>query len=185
MNYLENKEIATIRTITGELIGGFLLYGIPFAILYSIIYGLISNVIPSDSLILLAIIAIILQGLTVILIWKCSIATTFRKRAIARSDVPTVIRNLIIFTIILCLLNGIINFSRINSELDEIMNSSSFINYIYENEELSQYQEEIEKTFDEAKTKSYTYLAVLEVGLLIVYLGAVPLQKNSILKHAV
>ena len=65
------------------------------------------------------------------------------------------------------------------------MNSSSFINYIYENEELSQYQEEIEKTFDEAKTKSYTYLAVLEVGLLIVYLGAVPLQKNSILKHAV
>lgn len=77
------------------------------------------------------------------------------------------------------------NFTKINSELDEIMDSSSFINYIYENEELSQYQEEIEKTFDETKTKLYTYLAVLEVGLFVVYLVAVPLQKNSILKHAI
>lgn len=77
------------------------------------------------------------------------------------------------------------NVSKINSELDKIMNSSSFINYIYENEELSQYKEEIEKTLDETKTKLYTYLVVLEVGLLIVYLGSVPLQKKSILKHVV
>jgi len=35
------------------------------------------------------------------------------------------------------------------------------------------------------KTKLYTYTAVLEAGLLVVYLGIVPLQKKAILKYAV
>ena len=79
MNKLENKQIATVRTITGELIGGFLLYGIAFSILYNIAYSAILNRISSDSLILTAIITIILQGITVFCIWRCSIATTFKK----------------------------------------------------------------------------------------------------------
>lgn len=33
---MENKQIATVRKITGELIGGFILYGIVFGILYDI-----------------------------------------------------------------------------------------------------------------------------------------------------
>ena len=43
MDRLENKQIATVRTITGELIGGFILYGIVFGILYSFIYSAITN----------------------------------------------------------------------------------------------------------------------------------------------
>ena len=62
---LENKQVATVRTITGELIGGFILYGIVFGILYSFIYSAITKRISEDSLILTAIIAIILQGITV------------------------------------------------------------------------------------------------------------------------
>ena len=34
MNVLENKQSAKIKTITGELIGGFILYGIAFGVLY-------------------------------------------------------------------------------------------------------------------------------------------------------
>ena len=64
---MENKQIATVRTITGELIGGFFLYGIVFSILYgilySILYPVISNSIPSDYSIFKAIIAIILKNL--------------------------------------------------------------------------------------------------------------------------
>ena len=189
---MENKEVATVRTITGELIGGFILYGIPFAILYSIIYALISKVIPSESLVMTVIIAIILQGLGAFLVWKCSIATTFRKRSIDRNDVPTVMKNLMIFTVIFCFISAIMNFSEVNQKIDKTINSNAsgqlsenFMKYMYDDEQIAQYQAEKEKAIDEAKTKLYTYLAVLEIGLLAVYLCVVPLQKNSILKHAV
>lgn len=187
---MENKEVATVRKITGELIGGFLLYGIAFGILYNIVYAAISNRISSDSLILTAIIAIILQGIAVFCVWRCSIATTFRKRVINRNDVKTVMRNLIIFTVIICFITTLMNFLEVNEKVDktiqsDLMLSEFFMKYEYDFDEIAKYQGEIEKAISEVKTKLYTYLGVLEIGLLAVYLGVVLLQKKAILKHAV
>lgn len=185
---MENKEVATVRKITGELIGGFILYSIPFMILYTFIFSVISSLIPS-SLILLGIISIFLQGLIVFFIWKCSILTTFRKRAINKDDVPTVMKNLFIFTFILCII-GIVTFSfdstkKINKNIDKISKSTSlFTNNKSNNVQISQYKLEKEKRINEIKTKQYIYLAILEIGLFIVYIGVVPLQKKSILKYA-
>ena len=193
MNYLENKQVATVRTITGELIGGFILYGIVFGILYSSIYSAITNTIPENySLVLKAIIAILLQGIIVFFIWRCSIATTFRKRLIETNDVKTVIKNLMIFTVIICFITAMINFIRVNQTIEETINSDvnlriaeTYMQYLYDDEEIAQYQAEKEEIINENKTKLYTYLIVLEIGLLAVYLGAVPLQKKAILKYAV
>lgn len=189
---MENKQVSTVRTITGELIGGFILYGIVFGMLYSFIYSAITNRISENSLILTAIIAIILQGITVFCVWRCSIATTFRKRLIETNDVKILMKNLIIFTIIICLINTIINFSKINETVEEtihsdtkIMVTESYMKYFYDQEEIAQYEEEKEKVINETKKKLYTYLVILEIGLLAVYLGAVPLQKKAILKYAV
>lgn len=187
MNKLENKQIATVRTITGELIGGFLLYGIAFSILYNIAYSAILNRISSDSLILTAIITIILQGITVFCIWRCSIATTFKKRAIDRNDIKTVMKNLIIFTLIICFITALLNFTEVNKKLaiqsSDLMFSETFVKYKYNAVEMAKYQTEKEKIISKTKTKLYTYLGVLEIGLLAVYLGVVPLQKKAILKH--
>ena len=189
---MEDKQVATVRTITGELIGGYILYGIAFSILYSIIYSTISKMFSSDSLIPTAIIAIILQGITSFCIWRCSIATTFRKRLIDRNNVQTVMKNLMIFTVILCIISGLMNYSNVNKQLDKTINSNTslmlsetYMKYLYDDEELAQYQAEKEKVISETKTKLYTYLTVLEIGLLAVYLGVVPLQKKAILKYAV
>ena len=187
---LENKQVATVRTITGELIGGFILYGIVFGILYSFIYSAITNRISEDSLILTAIIAIILQGITVFCIWRCSIATTFRKRLIETDDVKTVMKNLMIFTVIICFLTALINFAQVNETVENEINSSlmvseMYMQYLYDDDEIAQYEAEKEKIISETKSKLYTYLAVLEIGLLAVYLGVVPLQKKAILKYAV
>lgn len=189
---MENKQVATVRTITGELIGGFILYGIAFSILYSVIYSVISNRVSSYSLILNAIIAIVLQGITVFCIWRCSIATTFRKRLIYTNDVPNVMRNLMIFTVILCLISAIMNFSEVNEKVEKTINSNasvilseSYMKYLYDDDKITQYRAEKEKIISETKTKLYTYLAVLEFGLLAVYLGVIPLQKKIILKYAI
>ena len=186
---LENKQIATVRTITGELIGGFILYGIVFGILYSFIYSAITNRVSEDSLILTAIIAIILQGITVFCVWRCSIATTFRKRLIETDDVKTVMKNLMIFTVIICFLTALINFAQVNETVENEINSSlmvseMYMQYLYDDDEIAQYEAEKEKIISETKSKLYTYLAVLEIGLLAVYLGVVPLQKKAILKYA-
>ena len=189
---MENKEIATVRTITGELIGGFILYGIVFSFLYSFIYSSIANTFSDDSLILKAILAIILQGITAFCVWRCSIATTFRKRLIETDDVKKVMKNLIIFTIILCVITAMMNFSEVNKTIEEIINSDAnimmsetFMNKFYNDEQIAQYEAEKEKIINEAKTKLYTYLAVLEIGLIAVYLCVVPLQKKAILKYSV
>lgn len=189
---MEDKQVATVRKITGELIGGFLLYGIVFSFLYNLIYSMITNKIEDDALILIAVIAIILQGITAFCIWRCSIATTFRKRLIERNDVKKVMRNLMIFTVIVCIISAIMNFVEVNNAVDEAIDSNaniimaeSYMQYIYDDDEIAQYEAEKEEVINETKTKLYTYLAVLEVGLLIVYLGVIPLQKKAILKYAV
>ncbi len=191
-NDLENKQVATVRTITGELIGGFILYGIVFGILYSFIYSAITNRISEDSLILTAIIAIIFQGITVFCVWRCSIATTFRKRLIETNDVKIVMKNLMIFTVIICFLTTLMNFAQVNETVEDAINSNanvmmaeSYMKYLYDDEEIAQYEAEKEKIVNETKGKLYVYLAVLEIGLLAVYLGVVPLQKKAILKYAV
>ena len=189
---LENKQVATVRTITGELIGGFILYGIVFGILYNLIYSLITNRVSEDSLMLIAIIAIILQGITVFCVWRCSIATTFRKRLIETDDVKTVMKNLMIFTIIICFITAMMNFVQVNEAVEEAINSDSslriseaYMQYLYDDEEIAQYEAEKEKIINQTKIELYTYLAVLEIGLLVVYLGVVLLQKKAILKYAV
>lgn len=189
---MENKEIATVGKITGELIGGFFLYGILFGILYNIIFSFIRLSLPSISKLLIAVIAVILQGLVVFCIWRCSISTTFKKRAIDRNDVSAVIRNLLIFTVIICIFNGFFSFFDAHKTFDKAINSSTdlrmydqFANSVYNTKQKAQYQEEKEKALNKAKSELTAYIIVLEVGLLIVYLGVVPLQKKSILKHAV
>lgn len=187
---MENKQVATVRTITGELIGGFLLYGIAFGLLYSIIYAAITNRIETDSQILIAIITIILQGITVFFVWRCSIATTFRKRLIEINDVPKVMKNLLIFTVIISFITALMNFSEVNDKINETIDSKfllseTVLKYMYDDDEIEKYNEEKEKAINEAKSTVYTYLAVLEIGLLTVYLGVVPLQKKAILKYAV
>ena len=184
---MDNKKVASVRTITGELIGGFILYGIPFSILYMVIRNWISNIISSESLIISVMISIVLQGVVAYCIWKCSITTTFKKRAINKNDVSTVIKNLVIFTFILCLFSAIMNFSEVNRKLDRNTNEILQFSEIYRNNEKqkNQYLEKKEKSIAQTKNKLYTYLLILEVGLLIVYLGVAFLQKKSILKYSV
>lgn len=190
MNYLENKEISTVKKITTELIAGFFLYGIIFSILYRILYGTMISKTSSISLVLTAIISIIMQGIIVFLGWRCSIATVFKKRAIDGNDVATVMRNLYIFTVIVCVIAMIINFTEVNKSIDNVIESQSafeetFMEYAYSDDEILEYQREKEQNISDAKSKLYTYLVLMEIGSLAVYIGVLPLQKKAILKYAV
>ena len=84
------------------------------------------------------------------------------------------------------------NFARVNKTIEYAINSDAnlslsetYMQYLYDDEEFAKYEAEKEKIISDTKTKLYTYLVVLEIGLLIVYLGVVPLQKKAILKYTV
>lgn len=189
---MNEKEITTTGKMTGDLIGGFFLYGIIGGIIYSIVYALIVKSLFSGSPILTAITAVILQGITVYFVWKGSTASAFKKKTIYNNDVPTVMRNLIIFTIIICVISAAYNFIQVNSKIENELNSDpvlklheSYMSLLYTAEEKAEYDIKKEEAISKAKTQLYIYLAVLEIGLLVVYLGVLPIEKKNILKYTV
>ena len=185
---MENKEMVSAGKISQYLIGNWLLWGLLFGFIYSLVFTLTSNFI--ESLVLKAIIAVILQGIVAIIVWKLSTYSSFKKRTISNNDVPTVMKNLIIFTIVICVLNGIYNIASVNSSMDEAINSDyklkfseSMMSSIYSDEQMAEYNKEKEKAITEAKNKANTYLIILELGLTAVYLAVLPFEKKEILKY--
>ena len=182
------KELATTKKITQDLIGNWLLWGILFGIIYSMIYSLITR--SMESTIIKALIAIVMQGITAFVIWKVSTKSVFKNKSISYDDVPTVMKNLIIFTIVICVINGIYQFSKVNSTIDNAINSNFQLKYtesimsdLYNNEKMAEYNKQKEDMIAKAKSQTYTYLAIMEIGLTGAYLAVLPLEKKEILKY--
>ena len=185
---MENKEVVTSGKMTQLLIGYWLLWGIVVGILYNVIFSLITAKI--ESMVLVAILAIIFQGIIVFVVWKLSTSSSFKKKTIEYNDVPNVMKNLVIFTVIICVITAIYNISSVNSRIDKALESNnklkymeSFMSYYYSDTEMAEYQKQKEETINKAKNEAYTYLIILEIGLTIVYLAVLPLEKKEILKY--
>lgn len=185
---MEDKELVTSGKITQALIGNWLLWGIVFGFLYSIIFGLITS--KMESMVLVVIIAVIFQGVIAFIVWKFSTSSSFKKKTIDEEDVPKVMKNLIIFTIVICVLNGIYNFSTVNSSIDEALQSNYKLKYseslmssFYNDSQMKEYQAQKEEMLKEVKSQLYIYLIILEIGLTAVYLAVLPLEKKEILKY--
>lgn len=178
---MENKDLISSKKMSQKLIGMWILWGLLFGFIYSFVFSLLTVFI--NSVIIEAIISIILQGLMAFILWKLSTTSAFKNNTVSIDDVPTIIRNLVIFTIIICILNGVYNISQVNSSIDEIINndyqlkiSESYMKILYNTEELTEYNIQKEKSIKEAKKQAYTYLIILNIGLTVVYLAVLPLE---------
>ena len=114
--YLE-KEYINAEKATQNLIAYYILWGFLFGIIYNLVYTFITA--NMESLILQVIVTIVLQGIVAFLLWKFSMSSVFKKKTILYYDVPKVMKNLTIFTIIICIISGIYNISRVNSSIKE------------------------------------------------------------------
>lgn len=172
---VERKHVTTGK-ITGELIGGFILYGFLFGILYTTIITILTE--TNKSVLVSYIVSLALQAVVVYLVWKLSIKSAFKKMTIHSNEVSKVMKNLIIFTVILCLLNVITNFYQLKSEIDDTINSElRYSFYLLDDDEK-------EETINEIKTQTYGYAALYYVALIAIYVGVLPLEKKYILKYA-
>ena len=185
---MENKEMVSASKMSQHLMGNWCLWGLLYGYIYSFAFAVITRFM--ESIVLKAIIAVVAQGIIAIIVWKLSTSSSFKKRTISYNDVPEVMKKLIIFTIVICIITGISNISSVNSSIDEAVNSDfklkyteSMMSYLYNDEQMAEYNKQKEKAIAEAKSKAYTYLVILEIGLTAVYLAVLPLEKKEILKY--
>ena len=162
---MEGKEVTTSRKMTSEIIGGFFLYGIIFGLILN--FGMNFFISLVDSRVLKAIINLIFIGISIFVVMFFSIKSSFKKRTIDSNDIPKVMKNLIIFTFIICAVSLVINFVDINKQVELFKNT---------------FHVSLEDIKDEVNS-IYVYLAILEIGQLIEFLAVLPVCKKLIIKY--
>lgn len=174
---------------TKSLIGKWLAWYIILSIIYTIVYSLISSAI--ESLIIQVIAAIILQALIVLAAWVMSTKFTFKDKLLKRSDVGAVMKNLIIFSIIVCAVNAAYRFVQVSSSFDSAIESNyelkvkeKMAEQVYDKQKMQEYYQQKSEAISEAKEQTYVYLAVFEVFSIAIFLAILPFEKKLIMKHA-
>ena len=190
---MEDRKLVDSKTITGQLIGGFIVYYILLAI---IIYFL-NLIIITNSLFLDYAILIILDGIAAFLAWRFSIKSAFSKKVISKDEVPKVIKNIFIIVIIVCAINALNSLSQFKEYLDTKKQYDSFGPVL--REAVESYIDGFEtnnffakKSWSQAKlmlkkTEGEIYMLYFstQIGTFAVYTLAIVLQKKLILKYAV
>lgn len=182
-----DKEIIASKKMIQTLIGYWLLVGIVLGIIYKVLFYVIYNSV--ESYVILGICAIILNAIIVFLTWKLSTYCSFKKKTISSDDIPKLMKNVIIFTIIICLFNCIYDYVSISEDLNEVNEKletydeyiSEYGDYLTE-EFLAIYESQREET-ETMVNQLYTYTVIVEIGYIIIYLGVLPLEKREILKY--
>ena len=179
----EERKVVTVGKMSTELIFGFFVYGIVYGIIYYLIVNFLVYVVQIESFILTITIEAILQGIFVFLTWRWNISSTFKKRTITKDKVPAIMRDLYIFTIIICVFSGILYFRKIDTDIDYMVNSELKFEEIYRNN--PDYEEQKKSITKKLKNESYKQFAIVEIEEAIVYLVMVSLQKKKILENSI
>ncbi|MFR2534166.1 MAG: hypothetical protein ACLTEH_04770 [Clostridia bacterium] len=192
---MEEKEVSSVRKITGELIGGFILFSIVFGLINNFLQRIIATKIGSDNWVLQIIVGLIVAMGCIFFTYKCSTIVTFKKRSILYTDVSAVVKNILIYTVVICSLSIISTcMTTINrvENLEKEMNANSkvrlqeqWMQYVYSDSQIAQYRNEKQEIIEQTKTKYVVMCVVIEVAKVAIYFGMVPIEKKWIMKHAI
>lgn len=184
----QNKNVLTSKDATKSLIGNWLAW----YVLFNIIYYMISNFLLSsiESSLVQVIIAIVLQALMVFCTWVMSTKFTFKDKFILSDDVRIVMKSLVIFTIVVCVADGIYQFVQAENTFNKVIDSSyelkiqeKRMEQIYSTEEMAEYNRQKNEIITDAKKQMYINIAIIEVVLVVIFLAMLPIEKKMISKH--
>ena len=182
----EEKEIITSKQVTTNIIAKFIAFKLLFLILSQIIVLGFKEVIDTALLIeeatdITFLLIIVFFYVIICISWKLSFYFVLKKFSVLKSDVKTIIKNLIIFSVVGCLIFGVYLFFVI-----ELLDRSSPEPVIIVTEATS--EDYIKERMEEGKKSEnqvYIYGAIFEVGLIIINLCMIKLQKNALMDSAV
>ena len=183
---MNEKEIISGNKMAWNIIGWAILYGFLFGIVYSFTFNLLSS--NLDNEVLTGVIYIVLQSLVAYFTWKASISTAFRKTAINYSAVSSVIKGIIIYTIIILILYSISITIESNSKLEEVSNSvfsiyDFYAEYYLEDSDFIAYQQQKQDMIDEVQSQINSLIVTFIVANVIIYSIMIFVSKKMVLKY--
>jgi len=178
----ESLEIIKSKKATQELIGGALLWGFIFGLLFGAISSFIGGLI--ESLIISAVIAVILNAVYVFFVWKFSAKSTFKTRRLERDDLSKVIKNLVIFTIIICILSSIYSVVEMNNKINKVVETSLYtqnrlVGILGTDSMKENYEKQKQELISSTRNEVMKYVVIVIVGSTIVrLLVLIPIKKE-------
>jgi len=195
-----NKQLYGSGKISASIIINCILWSFVYSLIYTFVGAiaikLISNIIISimgktmAAWLITACVSLLVQGFLVALLWKSSIKSAFKNKVVKHSDVPKVMRNIIIFAAILFIGSGISEFVSVNKDVETSVNNQlkyyeRLMSYVHNEEQIAQYEIEKAEAIKKVKSELYNALAVMQGGMAIVYVFVMISNKKEILKYAV
>ena len=190
---LNEQNILTANQMVGELLLSLTLYGAIVLILYRIIYVLsYSYFIENEQYALFAFLVIGLQALMVFIMFKLGNKRAFKKGNIYKRDVSKVMNNISFVIVILLLVQVLSIFASVDAAIDSALEndfrlkySESILSNLFDENEMNIYQVEKENAIKEAKKQIYKYLAIVEIGVGVVYIFAILLEKRYLYNKSI
>ena len=190
---INDKKVVTANEMIGELIKNIVVFGIVFFLIYRFIYSAVAIKFGEyDNRIILAFLVIILHTFLISLTLKIANKRSFKNYVIYKKDVSKVIKTISFIIFFMLLLQVIAVLSSVNSAIDTAVNESvqlsiheHLIPYIYDDNEMKEYQIEKENAIKRVKTEMYTYLTIVETGICIVYGSAMIIERKVLYKRAI
>lgn len=186
---MSEKEMIDSRSMTIQLILGYILFGILFSVIYQVTLGLMVNMIP--SVILKILINLVGKGILLYAIWRITIVLAFKKKTIEQRDIPRVTKNVTIFVLLVFSISFIVGFVELSEQIKELNNKPEEVRYYesmiseYESESaLEEFQEAYQKEVEDAKDQLRGAFYGVEVGMLIIHLGILMMVRKRIADQA-
>lgn len=180
------KNKVSIKKMTLLIMGFFILWSLVFGIADSIIQAVFT--VGIKSIMLKVMVSLIIQGGITVCIWRQTVASSFKKKTIDNNDISKIMRNLTIFSVVLCIISAIVNFatlnSRVESTIDENMNYSSrdkIVEAYYNDKQKEEYYEQKEAIIENVKETAFKTVVVMQVGTIIINIVVLPFVKKEIL----
>lgn len=186
---MSEKEMIDSRSMTIQLILGYILFGILFSVIYQVTLGLMVNMIL--SVILKILINLVGKGILLYVIWRITIVLAFKKKTIEQRDIPRVTKNVTIFVLLVFSISFIVGFVELSEQIKELNNKPEEVRYYesmiseYESESaLEEFQEAYQKEVEDAKDQLRGAFYGVEVGMLIIHLGILMMVRKRIADQA-
>lgn len=169
--------------MTWKLIGWNIVWGIIASLILQIPRGII-KLITGDSLFIYVIINLVLSAIASYLVWKFSISTAFKNYTVNRVQAEYIMKNLMIFVIILSILSCIIDVLESRSFTKELQDSSDFkkanmLSSYLSKENKETYNKKVKKSIKEAQEQVTTYTAFIGIGGIIINIVVLQLNKKN------
>lgn len=186
---MSEKEIVDSRSMTIQLILGYVLFVIVFSIIYYVTVGIVVNFIP--SVILKILIGLLGKGILLYVIWRITISLAFKKKTIEKRNIPIVTKNITIFVLLVFSISFLVTFGQFTEQVKQLNEKPAKVLLYEENlrqsgleEELEEFQAEYQKQVEDQKDRLRGTFYGTEVGMLIIHLVILMFVRRRIADQA-